>query len=45
MSPADTLPILHYPDPRLHTVAKPVAAVARPAQVATAGASDTPAAR
>ena len=27
MSAPDTLPILHYPDPRLHTVAKPVAAV------------------
>lgn len=27
MSAPDTLPILRYPDPRLHTVAKPVAAV------------------
>ena len=27
MPPADLLPILRYPDPRLHTVAKPVAAV------------------
>jgi peptide deformylase len=27
MNLADTLPILRYPDPRLHTVAKPVAAV------------------
>lgn len=27
MNPADLLPILRYPDPRLHTVARPVAAV------------------
>ncbi|MBN9372652.1 peptide deformylase [Hydrogenophaga sp. YM1] len=27
MSAPDTLPILRYPDPRLHTVAQPVAAV------------------
>ena len=27
MNPPDLLPILRYPDPRLHTVAKPVAAV------------------
>jgi peptide deformylase len=27
MNPPDTLPILRYPDPRLHTVAQPVAAV------------------
>jgi peptide deformylase len=27
MSPVELLPILRYPDPRLHTVAKPVAAV------------------
>ena len=27
MNPPDTLPILRYPDPRLHTVARPVAAV------------------
>jgi peptide deformylase len=27
MSETDLLPILHYPDPRLHTVAKPIAQV------------------
>jgi peptide deformylase len=27
MSPTELLPILHYPDPRLHTVAKPIAQV------------------
>ena len=26
MNPPDLLPILRYPDPRLHTVAKPVVA-------------------